>query len=467
MQLPSLPSFSLPSASSISKSTLITILVSSLATSSVLLTFQAFQKRRRVKHIKRQLKGVDLSDINIDDVEEGMKLSSSLSGLNQVGFDEELLREQLSRNISFLGEEGVEKLKKSFVIVVGCGGVGSHAAHLLLRSGVQHIRLIDFDQVTLSSLNRHAVATHADVGTPKVRCLQKYFKAIMSSAKVEGVVEMFTGEMAKELLAGNPDFVLDCIDNIDTKLDLIKYCHENNIPIISSMGAGAKADPSRIQIADISETQEDPLARATRRKLKKMGITSGVPVVYSTEKPGSVGLLPLQDYQLNNPHDFAQLPEFRVRVLPVLGTIPALFGLSLATYVIARISNFHIEPLPIKNRITSYEKLHRELSNKERDVFKSTEPPYIAVSEVGYLVEEVWRGRSAISQSFDKLALTRWNTAVPSTLQNTIVMTRSEALKHEKAMPKTRQELLNIYGEEVVAYVERRYQIEKEWSQWR
>src|SRR6185369_5396548 len=102
-------------------------------------------------------------------------------------YEEKIIREQLARNISFLGEEGVEKLRKSFIIIVGAGGVGSWIALMLLRSGVEHIRIIDFDQVTLSSLNRHAVATHEDVGTPKVVALQKNFQHIAPWAKVEPV----------------------------------------------------------------------------------------------------------------------------------------------------------------------------------------------------------------------------------------------------------------------------------------
>ncbi|EST08144.2 UBA/THIF-type NAD/FAD binding fold [Kalmanozyma brasiliensis GHG001] len=187
-------------------------------------------------------------------------------------WDESLIREQLSRNYSFLGEEGMTAIRNSFVIVVGAGGVGSWAALMLLRSGISKLRLIDFDQVSLSSLNRHACATLEDVGRPKVVCCAEKFAQIAPWAKLEAWVELFKGDEAERLLGGNPTYVVDAIDNIDTKVDLLRFCAERKIKVISSMGAGAKSDPSRIQISDISVTSEDPLARSVRRRLRALGL---------------------------------------------------------------------------------------------------------------------------------------------------------------------------------------------------
>ena len=187
-------------------------------------------------------------------------------------WDESLIREQLSRNYSFLGEEGMTAIRNSFVIVVGAGGVGSWAALMLLRSGVSKLRLIDFDQVSLSSLNRHACATLEDVGRPKVVCCAEKFAQIAPWAKLEAWVELFRGDEAERLLGGNPTYVVDAIDNIDTKVDLLRFCAERKIKVISSMGAGAKSDPSRVQISDISVTSEDPLARSVRRRLRALGL---------------------------------------------------------------------------------------------------------------------------------------------------------------------------------------------------
>lgn len=159
----------------------------------------------------------------------------------------EIVLEQLARNKVFLGDEGLSKVRKSFIIVVGCGGVGSWAATMLARSGVGKIRLIDFDQVTLSSLNRHAVATLEDVGTPKVACIVKRLEQVAPWVEIEPRNDLWKMEVAEELLSGNPTFVIDAIDNIDTKVDLLYYCKSRNIPIISSMGAGCKSDPTRVR----------------------------------------------------------------------------------------------------------------------------------------------------------------------------------------------------------------------------
>jgi tRNA A37 threonylcarbamoyladenosine dehydratase len=157
-----------------------------------------------------------------------------------------LILEQLARNRVFLGEEGLKKVRNSFVIIVGCGGVGSWAATMLLRSGVGKIRLVDFDQVTLSSLNRHAVATLSDVGTPKVQALRKRMEQVAPWVEIDARNDLWRIEHGDVLLAGEPTFVVDAIDNLDTKVDLLYYCKSRGIPIISSMGAGCKSDPTRV-----------------------------------------------------------------------------------------------------------------------------------------------------------------------------------------------------------------------------
>src|SRR6202012_5261547 len=147
----------------------------------------------------------------------------------------ELILEQLARNRVFLTDQGLEKLRNAFIIVVGCGGVGSHAAAALARSGVAKIRLIDFDQVTLSSLNRHALATLADVGTPKVHCIRRRLEQIVPWVHFDCRNELFGANVADTLLAPwtakesngqKPDYVIDCIDNIESKVELLHYCHK-------------------------------------------------------------------------------------------------------------------------------------------------------------------------------------------------------------------------------------------------
>ena len=183
--------------------------------------------------------------------------------------------------------------------------------------------MIDFDQVTLSSLNRHASATLASVGTPKATSLCSFLETIAPFVTYEPFIDLWTTETADSLLQGNPDFILDCIDNITTKIDLLAYCHAHGLKVISSMGSGCKSDPTRVQVGDISETTDDPLSRSTRRGLRARGVEKGIQVVFSSEKPSKEGakLLPLpeEEFAKGNVDQLSSLPNFRVRILPVVG----------------------------------------------------------------------------------------------------------------------------------------------------
>lgn len=182
--------------------------------------------------------------------------SNAVAPTRAVGTDameDALQQEQLSRIHSFFGQEGFEKIQDAFVIVVGVGGVGSHAAHMLARSGVRKLRLIDFDNVTLSSLNRHAVATRADVGTPKVTAMKKHLHEIVPHCEIEDLAVMFEEAAADELLEGNPTYVVDCIDDVKTKLALLVAVSEKKLKVITATGAGGKADPTRLQIGSMKD----------------------------------------------------------------------------------------------------------------------------------------------------------------------------------------------------------------------
>ena len=198
---------------------------------------------------------------------------------------DEILAERFTRNLQFFGTAGQKRVSDAFVVVVGLGGVGSHCAHMLLRSGVSRLRLVDFDQISLSSLNRHAVATREDVGTSKAGCLRRHFSKIYPEANLDCRTIMYDRSVEEELLGGSPDFVVDCIDNIDTKVDLLAACVRRSIPVLACGGAGAKCDPTRIRVVDLAESVVDPLARAVRHRLRREhGIKSGISVLLSTEK---------------------------------------------------------------------------------------------------------------------------------------------------------------------------------------
>lgn len=405
--------------------------------------------------------------------------------------------EQLARNRVFLKDDGLKKLRSAFVIVVGCGGVGSHCTSALARSGVSRIRLIDFDQVTLSSLNRHAVATLADVGTPKVQCLRRRLQQITPWVRFDPKNELFAAESAATQLGAwegqKPDFIVDAIDNIDSKVALLEYCHKNNLPVISSMGAGCKSDPTRILIGDISASTEDPLSRSTRRRLRAVGVASGIPVVYSTEKPGEgkAQLLPLseEEFAKGSVGDLGVLPDFRVRILPVLGTMPAVFGYACANYVILKITGYPCEDFPAKGRDKMYDGILAQLQGNEEKLVRATVPGEdaqglklgVSVTDVGYLVEEVFRGRSALSGIPTRLALVRWRKPQESTIQlgvpgqksstvrlkDLVCMTREEAAVHEREVIRGSKTPEEMYDKETVALVEARIAEEIRYERYR
>uniref|UniRef100_A0A5K1K789 Probable 3-oxoacyl-[acyl-carrier-protein] reductase oxidoreductase (EC) n=1 Tax=Ganoderma boninense TaxID=34458 RepID=A0A5K1K789_9APHY len=180
------------------------------------------QKRRSLNHdvqrsLKASVKGKQKDLSHEDDHHPEIRLGG-IDDSNGVplAYDEELVREQLARNYAFFGDEGMARIRESTVVIVGCGGVGSWAAVMLARSGVKKLRLVDFDQVTLSSLNRHATAMLADVGTPKVKCIERTLKQISRVIDVDPRIELWRKESGGELFDG-ADWVIDAIDNITQK----------------------------------------------------------------------------------------------------------------------------------------------------------------------------------------------------------------------------------------------------------
>ena len=232
------------------------------------------------------------------------------------------------------GEEKQKKVEGAFVVVVGVGAAGSHAAQMLARSGVRKIRVVDFDLVTLSSLNRHAVATHDDVGLPKVTVLRDRFHEFAPFCEIEVVNAEFNAKTADRVLSGNPDVVLDCIDDVSTKAVLLARCHERKLKCIASMGAGGLVDPTRLHVADLTDIVRDRLARATMMKLRnEHGVALdrskrvGIVAVYSSEH-ARVDLLPLTKEQREKPEEYGTKPNFRLRIMPVLGTFLSFFFFS-------------------------------------------------------------------------------------------------------------------------------------------
>lgn len=379
------------------------------------------------------------------------------------------------------------------MIVVGCGGVGSHATAALARSGCGKLRLVDFDQVTLSSLNRHAVATLADVGTPKVFCLQRRLEKVTPWTHFDCRNELFGGQVADSQLGTwsdgqKADYVIDAIDNIESKVALLHYCHSHAIPVISSMGAGCKSDPTRVFIGDISTSTEDPLSRSTRRRLRALGVKDGIPVVFSSEKtaPGKAQLLPLpeDEFQKGSVGELGVLPDFRVRILPVLGTMPAVFGLCVANHVMLEISGYPHDYLTIKAREKMYDGILAQLQGLEERVARhqGLDPVGLRIpvtaDDVGYLIEEVFHGRSVVSGLASRLALVRWRKpdsgwvdartpgqkADKLQLDQLVCMTKDEMHRHEQVVLKGGEAPETIYDKDVVDLVRRRMREEQTFS---
>lgn len=192
---------------------------------------------------------------------------------------------QFSRNELAIGKEGIRTLQQTTVAILGIGGVGSFAAEACARSGVGKIILIDKDNVDITNVNRQLVAYLSTVGKSKSAVMKERIADINPACEVIDMHMFYTDETYEQFFAQNIDYVIDASDTVMYKIHVMKECLRRNIPIISSMGAANKLDPTRFQIADISKTHTDPLAKVIRTKLRKEGITKGVTVVFSDESP--------------------------------------------------------------------------------------------------------------------------------------------------------------------------------------
>jgi tRNA A37 threonylcarbamoyladenosine dehydratase len=211
-----------------------------------------------------------------------------------------------------LGAEAVDKLKGAHVAVFGIGGVGGYAAEAIARAGIGKITLIDPDAVSVSNLNRQIIALRSTVGKNKAEAMKERIADINPDCTVTALPIFYGEETKDEIDFRDFDFVVDAIDTVKSKLLIIKRAKENGIPVISSMGAGNKLDPTRFRVTDIFKTSHDPLARAVRSELCKLGIAS-LKVVYSDEEPTG---------------------ERAVRAPGSISFVPGAAGLALASEVI-------------------------------------------------------------------------------------------------------------------------------------
>jgi tRNA A37 threonylcarbamoyladenosine dehydratase len=197
----------------------------------------------------------------------------------------------LSRTSLLIGEEALKRLTQKHVMVVGMGGVGSFAAEFIARAGIGRMTIIDGDVVDPSNRNRQLPALATTHGQPKVQIMAERLKAINPELQLEIVQQFVNPEMVQNMLALKPDFVVEAIDSLTPKLNFMRQAYEAGIPSVSSMGAGAKLDPTQLRVVDISKTYNCPFAQQIRKTLRAQGIRKGIQVVFSPELPVKESLM--------------------------------------------------------------------------------------------------------------------------------------------------------------------------------
>jgi tRNA A37 threonylcarbamoyladenosine dehydratase len=233
----------------------------------------------------------------------------------------------LERTELLIGQEKIADLSHANVLVVGLGGVGSYAVEFLCRAGVGKLTIVDGDIVDITNINRQLQALHATVGQSKSALMEQRCKSINPNIEITAINEFLSPERMYELVETPYDYVLDCIDSVTPKVNLILACLRSKRRFISSMGAGGKTKPDRVKVSDLNKTTHCFFAQEVKRKLKRQGIRYGVKVVFSDE-PVDKKSLKLTDG--NN---------FKKSFYGTISYMPALFGLQMSAFVIDKLIN--------------------------------------------------------------------------------------------------------------------------------
>lgn len=218
------------------------------------------------------------------------------------------------RTSMLIGEEGLQRLSVSRVAVIGVGGVGGYAAEMVVRAGVGHLIIMDSDNVSVTNKNRQLLALDSTVGRPKCDVLRERLLDINPQLDIIVLKEYLEAGSADEVLGKyRIDFLIDAIDTLSPKMSLIKYCMDRRIPLVSSMGAGAKTDATKVRLADISKSFNCPLAALVRKRLRRMGIKKGFQAVFSEELPKKEAITECDDRNKKS-------------LVGTISYIPAVFG---------------------------------------------------------------------------------------------------------------------------------------------
>ncbi len=238
--------------------------------------------------------------------------------------------ERFSRIIRLIGEDNFNKLKNKKVTVIGAGAVGSYAIEAIARSGINNIRIVDYDKVSISNINRQLVALSSTLGISKVKAAKDRILDINPDCQTETYEIFAHHENFDKIFDNNPDMVVDAIDSLSAKVALVSTAHKMGLNFITSMGAALKIDPSKIKTGDLFDSDGCSLARAMRKRLRRLGINQGVKAVYSTE---------ITDYKFREDDEIKNDIE-RGRGRRIMGSLPTIagiFGLTIANYVIFKL----------------------------------------------------------------------------------------------------------------------------------
>ena len=255
---------------------------------------------------------------------------------------------RFDRAARLFSEPGLHRLMASRVIVIGVGGVGSFAAEALARSGVGHVVLVDFDKVCVTNTNRQLHAMQGTIGKRKVDVMAERLARVHPTARIEAVPVFYNKDTSADILQGGADFVVDAIDNLTAKAHLLHTCLERSLPVVSSMGAAARLDPTQIRVADLCATTVDPFARALRQLLRKnygMSFAKnqplGIEAVFSTELPRAPSALgyDVGGFRCVCPGGKNGLNDCdrRARIDGTAAFVTGSFGLTAASVVVRRL----------------------------------------------------------------------------------------------------------------------------------
>ncbi len=234
--------------------------------------------------------------------------------------------DQFSRTELLIGKEGIEKLKNSKVCIFGIGGVGSYVVEGLARAGIGNFILVDNDKISLTNINRQIIATTKTIGKLKVEVAKERILEINPNAKIEIYNEFFMPE-SKDIFDNTVSYVIDCVDTVTAKIEIILRAQKLNIPIISSMGTGNKLDPTKFEVTDIYKTEICPLAKVMRKELRNRGVKK-LKVIYSKETP-----IELKDSIENICEEDSSL-ETKKRVPGSISFVPSVAGIIIAGEVV-------------------------------------------------------------------------------------------------------------------------------------